>query len=100
MRRGVVVLAVLAALAAAGATHGAALHATCSSSYTSALVGGVPKCLRAGEYCSPGAEADYERYGFSCVAGRLQNGGHVTPATPAAVASGRTVTLASRTRST
>ena len=26
------------------------------------------KCLRAGEFCSPSHESDYERYGFACVA--------------------------------
>ena len=100
MRRGAMVLAILAALAAAGATRSAPLHAACSSSYVQGLVGGVPKCLRAGEFCSPGAEADYERYGFSCVACRLERGGHAAPTAPAAAPLGRTVVLGSRVRST
>ncbi|HEY2327930.1 MAG TPA: HNH endonuclease signature motif containing protein [Gaiellaceae bacterium] len=37
-----------------------------------AIVGGQAKCLRAGEFCSPAHESDYEHYGFACVAGHLQ----------------------------
>ena len=50
------------------------LQALCSSGYVDAIVGGAHKCLRAGEFCSPGNELDYERYGFACVDGHLKAG--------------------------
>jgi hypothetical protein len=97
MRRGLLVLGILCALAA-GVAHQGRSMAECSSSYVQGLVGGESKCLRAGEFCSPGSEADYERYGFSCVDGRLRSGG-TAPAAPTAVLTGATVALALRTRS-
>ena len=102
MRRGVLVLAVLAALAAAATGRSAPAHAACSSSYVSALVGGAPKCLRAGEFCSPSSEPDYAHYGFACVGGRLREGGAAPrPApvvAPTKLAIGTSVALAHRTR--
>jgi hypothetical protein len=71
----------------------------CSSSFVAAVVGGVPKCLRAGEFCSAAAEPDYEKYGFTCTAGHLERGtSPATPATPATpVFVGQTVLIAPRT---
>src|SRR4051812_49762496 len=96
MRRGLLVLGILCALAA-GVAHQGRSMAECSSSYVQGLVGGESKCLRAGEFCSPGREADYERYGFSCVDGRLRSGG-TAPAAPTAGAIGATVGVAPLTR--
>lgn len=56
----------------------------CSSGYVDAVIGGEHKCLHAGEFCSAGHEADYERYGFTCVNGRLQSG--APPSTTTAMA--------------
>src|SRR3954469_1692195 len=54
----------------------------CRSGYVDAVVGGVHKCLHAGEFCSAAREADYERYGFSCVDGHLRSGGGGGGSTP------------------
>ena len=103
MRRTAVAAAFALALVAAIAAPRGSAQASCSSSFTSAIVGGEPKCLRAGEFCSPGEEADYRRYGFTCVAGRLHSGGTpaAAPATgsaaPSVVQIGTTVLLGSRT---
>jgi hypothetical protein len=48
------------------------LHSVCSAGYVDAVIGGQQKCLHAGEFCSASYESDYERYGFTCVDGRLQ----------------------------
>lgn len=45
---------------------------TCSSGFVDGVVGGEHKCLHAGEFCAAEHETDYERYGFTCVAGRLR----------------------------
>lgn len=78
-------------------------RAACSSSYVAAVIGGAPKCLRAGEFCSPSHAAEYPRYGFSCVGGRL-TGGTTRPTGGSSggstVALGRTVLLARETRTT
>src|SRR6476646_2087981 len=97
MRRGAVVLAILAALAvvAASQSRSAPLRTTCGSASVPGLVGGVAKCLHAGEFCSAAHAGDYRRYGFSCVGGRLREGaGAASPV----VALGRTVVLAARSR--
>jgi hypothetical protein len=91
-----VVLATLVAAAAVPRGRSAPLQAQCSSGFVAANVGGEPKCLRAGEFCSPAHEADYERAGFSCVAGHLRRAGG-TPK-PVTTALGSTVALAPRTR--
>src|SRR4051794_10975677 len=72
----------------------------CRSGYVDAVVGGVHKCLHAGEFCSPAREADYERYGFACVDGHLRAGGSGTPPAkpPSTSVPTRTVLLARRTR--
>jgi hypothetical protein len=102
MRRGAIVLAILAALAVATTSHSAPLHVTCSSSFVQGIVGGVPKCLHAGEFCAAAHEPDYERYGFSCVDGHLRTGGTApsapATATPTVVALGVSVVLGARTR--
>jgi hypothetical protein len=68
-------LAVLAAVAFSGfvplgvaqASQPALLTAAqCSSSYTSGRIGGVPKCLRRGEYCAVRYKTTYRHYGFTC----------------------------------
>lgn len=78
------------------------VHALCGAGYVDAVVGGAHKCLRAGEFCSPGHEADYERYGFACVAGHLEARSAVATTEPSTVSQptvlGRTVELARRTQ--
>src|SRR5437868_1438829 len=97
MRRGAVVLVVLAALAAATASRSAPFQTACSSSFVQGIVGGVPKCLRAGEFCAAAHESDYERYGFSCVDGHLRTGG-TAPSAPTVVTLGTNVLLGTRAR--
>lgn len=90
MKRALVIVAAATALLAAGiaaspssgaqpSRQAAPLHLTCSSGYVPAIIGGESKCLRAGEFCSASEEADYERYGFSCVDGHLKAGGSPPP---------------------
>lgn len=79
------------------------LQTECSSSYVSALIGGEPKCLRSGEFCSPSHAAEYPRYGFRCVGGRLTQGAGAPTSSGGApakvtVAVGRSVLLAAHTR--
>src|SRR4051812_41989679 len=92
--------ALLLTLPALGAAHRDGLD--CRSGYVDGVIGGVHKCLHAGEFCSPAAEADYERYGFSCVDGHLRTGGSgggSGPKTPPATrVPTRTVLLARRPR--
>jgi hypothetical protein len=58
--------AVAPASQAAGVTL-AAPAKTCSSSYTHAVIGGVQKCLRAGEFCTHAFDSQYRGYGFRCI---------------------------------
>jgi hypothetical protein len=64
-------LAVLAATlvasiaAATGAT--AAPAKTCSAGFKHAVIGGVEKCLRAGEFCTHAYDSQYRRYGYRCI---------------------------------
>jgi hypothetical protein len=44
----------------------------CGSGWTHAVIGGAEKCLRRGQYCASAYKRQYNRYGFSCVAGRLR----------------------------
>lgn len=67
----------------------------CSSGYVDGVIAGEHKCLRAGEFCSPGAEADYERYGFMCVDGRLRSGAASNPPTTTAAPPPTTTTATS-----
>jgi hypothetical protein len=48
-----------------GAGARALAHTACSRD-TPAVIGGVHKCLGAGEYCARSEERQYERYGFIC----------------------------------
>jgi hypothetical protein len=75
------------------------LHSTCSSGYTDAVIGGEHKCLHAGEFCSAGHEAEYEKYGFSCVNGRLQSGAPAPAATTTTTVPATTTTPAPTTTS-
>jgi hypothetical protein len=94
-------IAACAALLALPGPVGArpALGPDCRSGYVDAVVGGVHKCLHAGEFCSPAHEADYERHGFSCVDGHLREGGGSGPEPPPdASVPTHTLLLARRTR--
>jgi hypothetical protein len=75
-----VALAVGVLVAPSEAQRAAPTQVTCSAGYVDGVIGGQHKCLRAGEFCSASYEADYERYGFSCVDGHL-NSGVSAPAT-------------------
>ena len=73
MRRRLLVLLVLAALAGAPA---ASVHATpsaaaktCGAGYVHAKLSWGEKCLRAGQFCKVG-NREYLRYGFYCPATR------------------------------
>src|SRR5438270_11959324 len=89
------------------ADHGASpRQALCSAGYVDGVIGGEHKCLRAGEFCSPPHESEYERYGFTCVDGHLKvySGNLPPPAQPPPPSSGavpgHTVDLAHRGRTT
>jgi hypothetical protein len=38
----------------------------CSAGYTHADLSWGEKCLRAGQFCKTGANAEYHRYGYHC----------------------------------
>jgi hypothetical protein len=40
---------------------------TCSAGYTHAVIGGVQKCLRRGEFCAHRYDRQYRRYGYRCI---------------------------------
>jgi hypothetical protein len=72
-RIAILLVAALAAFGASGA-HAASptfrpdvLAKTCSSGYTHAVIGGVEKCLRAGEFCAHSYDGQYRRYGYRCI---------------------------------
>jgi hypothetical protein len=74
MKRRAGILAVTAAVAL-GVPFGAGATATpqpvhaaksCSSGYTHAVIGGVHKCLRAGQFCTHRYDRQYRRYGYRC----------------------------------
>src|SRR5438105_2975012 len=90
-----VMAAVLVSSSPAGAHSAAFAHITCSAGYVSATIGGQPKCLRDGEFCSPQYEADYERYGFTCEAdGRLGGyAGSSSTTTPTTTSAPPTTTI-------
>ncbi len=67
------VLACAAALAGGTAAPASSSHAapvaitkTCHGSYTHAVIGGVHKCLRAGQFCAHRYDSQYRRYGYRC----------------------------------
>lgn len=67
MRR--ILLAAVTALAvAAPMSFGADAALAC----TKAKIGGTTKCLQRGQFCSAATKAQYPRYGFRCVGGRLR----------------------------
>ena len=51
---------------AATAASGAAGAKTCTAGRTSAVIGGVSKCLAPGQQCSAKHINDYPQYGFTC----------------------------------
>jgi hypothetical protein len=83
--------------------------ALCSSGYVDAVIGGEPKCLRAGEFCKVG-NPEYHAYGFDCPAsGHLVSYSQPAPAPAPTTTSappissgkvdvGKTVLLKKRTR--
>ena len=88
----------LAAPGIGGARSPAGLD--CRAGYVDGIVGGVHKCLHAGEFCSPDRQADYARYGFACIGGHLK-AGKAAPAKPRSTKTPtRTTLLARRTRTT
>jgi hypothetical protein len=92
-----------AAAPATGSTNPLnSVRALCGAGYVDAVIGGAHKCLRAGEFCSPGHELDYERYGFACIGGHLKARAPTTT-TPSTTSQptasvGLTVKLAPRTQ--
>ena len=60
---GTTALGVMSASAATGRAHVAPAHA---ASCVYGKIGGVRKCLRAGEYCARRYRRQYLRYGFTC----------------------------------
>jgi hypothetical protein len=40
---------------------------TCSSGYKHAVIGGMHKCLRAGQFCTRGYDKQYRKYGYRCI---------------------------------
>jgi hypothetical protein len=38
----------------------------CSSGWTHAVIGGVHKCLRRGQFCARRFDTSYHRYGYHC----------------------------------
>ena len=64
----------------------------CTAGYVDAIIGGEHKCLRAGEFCSPSYESDYERYGFTCVDGHLKDATPTTTTAPTTTAPATTTT--------
>ena len=71
--RFLVVVATLVAAVAAGTAAPTAPASptiatkTCSAGYTHAVIGGVQKCLRRGEFCAHRYDRQYRRYGFRCI---------------------------------
>jgi hypothetical protein len=55
-----------------------AVAKTCSSSYTHAVIGGVQKCLRRGQYCARARDREYRRYGFHCRTADARGSYHLT----------------------
>jgi len=73
-KRLIALLATCAAAFVAGTATPAAPASTpavvakhCSASYTHAVIGGVEKCLRAGEFCAHRYDRQYRHYGYRCI---------------------------------
>ena len=107
-RRGAVVVLTGVVLAAAGFIASAApasqrlgpLHTLCSAGYVEGVIGGASKCLRAGEFCSPSHESEYERYGFACVDGHLRAGAPTATTTTTTTTTATTATTTTATTAT
>jgi tripartite motif-containing protein 71 len=55
----------------------------CKRGYKQGVIGGVRKCLKAGQPCKRSLDPQYHRYGFHCHSGRLtRKGGSVPPPPP------------------
>src|SRR5690348_11333716 len=62
------VAAIAAGTAAPTAPASPAVAAkTCSAGFTHAVIGGVQKCLRRGEFCAHRYDRQYRRYGYRCI---------------------------------
>jgi hypothetical protein len=66
MRLGFATALAFAALALPAAGSAAPVARVACSRDTPATIGGLHKCLGAGEYCATRYERQYERYGFIC----------------------------------
>ena len=68
MRKAVMSLVATAAMGGGlAAVPTAAIARSCPSRDVPARIGGVQKCLGAGEFCAPRYNREYRRYGFNCV---------------------------------
>lgn len=67
MRRIATAAFALMALGLLAPLPSSALATSCAHSYVSAVIGGVHKCLRRGEYCAHRYTRQYKRYGFDCI---------------------------------
>ncbi len=74
----------LTGAASAGVSHASLVpqHALCSSGFVDGIIGGEHKCLHAGEFCAVRYESDYEKYGVTCLSGRLSSGCRARSALP------------------
>jgi hypothetical protein len=66
MRSTIAAAAVFVTLSFPGMGAGRPLARAACSQDTPATIGGVHKCLGAGEYCKLAYQRQYERYGFIC----------------------------------
>jgi hypothetical protein len=72
-RLALLLVSAVAAFGAAGANAAQplavadAVAKSCSSSYAHAVIGGVEKCLRSGEFCAHRYDRQYRRYGYRCI---------------------------------
>jgi len=89
VKRRFVVAAFVSALALAGGStapaaqvHSApiAVAKSCSAGYKHAVIGGVQKCLRVGEYCAHRYDSQYRRYGYRCIRRDYRGAYHLTRA--------------------
>jgi hypothetical protein len=68
----VIVVAITCSLTLASAARPAtakttAIVKTCPSGYKHAVIGGVQKCLKAGNFCTHSLDKQYRKYGFRCI---------------------------------
>ena len=67
MRRTTAFLATAAIVALLVLIPTSASASGCSSGFVSAKIGGIHKCLHAGEHCQRMYAAQYKRHGFDCL---------------------------------